>query len=62
MRWLSREQVPAVELLENGISVDSRSIAARGDVEVPRWLLEQSVAITNHRYGNVGAGPRPQIS
>jgi len=62
VRWLSREQVPAVELLENGISVDSRSIAARGDVEVPRWLLEQSVAITNHRYGNVGAGPRPQIS
>lgn len=61
VRWLSREALPAVELLEKGISVDPRSIAARGDVETPRWLLEQSVAITNHRYGNVGAGPRPQI-
>jgi len=62
VRWLSAEKVPTSELLEKGVSVDPREIAARGDVELPRWLLEQSVSITNHRYGNVGAGPRPRIT
>jgi RHH-type proline utilization regulon transcriptional repressor/proline dehydrogenase/delta 1-pyrroline-5-carboxylate dehydrogenase len=61
VRWLESKKAPTVELLRKGISVDSRPIAARGDVEMPRWLLEQSVSITNHRYGNVGAGPRPQV-
>ena len=61
VRWLSSEEPPILALLEKGISIDRRPIAARGDVEVPRWLLEQSVSITNHRYGNVGAGPQPKI-
>ena len=61
VRWLSKNQAPALELLERGISLDCRRIASRGDIEAPRWLLEQSVAITNHRYGNVGAGPVPKI-
>ncbi len=61
VRWLSSEEPPTHALLQKGISVDPRPIAARGDVEMPRWLLEQSVSITNHRYGNVGAGPHPQI-
>jgi RHH-type proline utilization regulon transcriptional repressor/proline dehydrogenase/delta 1-pyrroline-5-carboxylate dehydrogenase len=58
-RWLSREVAPTVELLELGVTVDRRPIAQRGDIEMPRWLLEQSVAITHHRYGNVNAGPKP---
>jgi len=62
VRWLGRESAPTVALLKKGISVDSRPLAARGDVEMPRWLLEQSVSITNHRYGNVGAGPRPRLT
>ncbi len=61
LRWLSKEVMPAHKFFELGISTDSRSIAARGDVELVRWLLEQSISITNHRYGNIGAGPRPQI-
>ena len=59
VRWLSAEPAPSVELLAHGVSVDRRPLAQRGDVEMARWLLEQSVAITNHRYGNVHGGPKP---
>ena len=59
VRWLSKESAPTVALLEHGVSVDPRPIAQRGDVEMARWLLEQSVSITHHRYGNVNAGPKP---
>lgn len=58
VRWLSSECAPVAELLELGISTDTRSIAQNVKVELPRWLREQSVSITNHRYGNIGAGPR----
>ena len=61
VRWLRDGAAPIAELLTRGISVDVRPIAARGDVETPRWLLEQSVSITNHRYGNVGGGPQPEL-
>ena len=61
VRWLSSQTPPSIELLARGISIDIRAIAARGDIETPRWLLEQSVSITNHRYGNIGAGPRPEF-
>ena len=59
VRWLSNETAPTVELLTRGVTVDRRPLAQRGDIEMPRWLLEQSVAITHHRYGNVNAGPKP---
>lgn len=59
VRWLSRETAPVVELLEHGIPTDRRSLAQSSEVEGPRWLLEQSVAMTRHRYGNVNAGPKP---
>ena len=62
VRWLSGERAPAVELLDRGISLDSRPIAQSGGIELTRWLREQSIAITNHRYGNVGAGPRPKLN
>jgi RHH-type proline utilization regulon transcriptional repressor/proline dehydrogenase/delta 1-pyrroline-5-carboxylate dehydrogenase len=61
VRWLTKESAPTLELLAKGISVDRRPLAQRGDIEMPRWLLEQSVSITNHRYGNIGAGPRPHV-
>jgi RHH-type proline utilization regulon transcriptional repressor/proline dehydrogenase/delta 1-pyrroline-5-carboxylate dehydrogenase len=60
VRWLSREDAPTAALLERGVSIDRRELAQAGAVELSRWLLEQSVAITNHRYGNVHAGPKPQ--
>jgi RHH-type proline utilization regulon transcriptional repressor/proline dehydrogenase/delta 1-pyrroline-5-carboxylate dehydrogenase len=60
VRWLSAEEPPAVALLEHGVTVDRRPLAQRGDIEMARWLHEQSVAITHHRYGNVNAGPKPR--
>ena len=60
VRWLSSEVAPRAELLARGVSLDTRPIAQRGDVEFPRWLLEQSVSITHHRYGNVNGGPKPR--
>jgi len=59
VRWLSHEVPPRAALLAKGISLDARPIAQRGDIEVPRWLLEQSVCITYHRYGNTNGGPKP---
>jgi RHH-type proline utilization regulon transcriptional repressor/proline dehydrogenase/delta 1-pyrroline-5-carboxylate dehydrogenase len=59
VRWLSGEKAPRKELLAKGVSLDGRPVAQRGDIEAPRWLLEQSVAITYHRYGNVNGGPKP---
>jgi RHH-type proline utilization regulon transcriptional repressor/proline dehydrogenase/delta 1-pyrroline-5-carboxylate dehydrogenase len=58
VRWLSSEEVPELALLELGISIDKREIADSAAVEMPRWLREQSISITNHRYGNIGAAPQ----
>jgi RHH-type proline utilization regulon transcriptional repressor/proline dehydrogenase/delta 1-pyrroline-5-carboxylate dehydrogenase len=59
VRWFSSEPAPVLELLHHGVSTDRRRLAQSGAVEGPRWLLEQSVAVTRHRYGNVNAGPKP---
>ncbi len=59
VRWLSVDEPPTPELVSLGVTVDRRPLAQDGAVEGPRWLLEQSVSITNNRYGAVGAGPRP---
>jgi RHH-type proline utilization regulon transcriptional repressor/proline dehydrogenase/delta 1-pyrroline-5-carboxylate dehydrogenase len=67
IRWLpgkesGTEQNSVVEqALKLGISVDFHPLAQRGEIEVPRWLLEQSVAISSHRYGNPHAGPKPKV-
>jgi len=62
VRWLSSEKAPRAELLAKGVSLDPRPVAQRGDIEAPRWLLEQSVAITYHRYGNTNGGPKPECN
>jgi RHH-type proline utilization regulon transcriptional repressor/proline dehydrogenase/delta 1-pyrroline-5-carboxylate dehydrogenase len=59
VRWLSEEVAPTSALLERGVTTDRRPLTQAGDVEGPRWLSEQSVAMTRHRYGNVNAGPKP---
>lgn len=61
VRWLSGEVPPAAALLERGVTTDRRTLAQAGAVEGPRWVLEQSVAVTNHRYGNTGAGPKVHV-
>jgi RHH-type transcriptional regulator, proline utilization regulon repressor / proline dehydrogenase / delta 1-pyrroline-5-carboxylate dehydrogenase len=62
VRWLASSKPPIYELLQRGISVDHRPVAQRGDIEAPRWLIEQSVSITYHRYGNPNGGPKPACS
>ena len=62
VRWLASSKPPVLEMLQQGISVDHRPVAQRGDIEAPRWLIEQSVAITYHRYGNPNGGPKPACS
>jgi RHH-type transcriptional regulator, proline utilization regulon repressor / proline dehydrogenase / delta 1-pyrroline-5-carboxylate dehydrogenase len=62
VRWLASGKPPIYEMLKRGISVDHRPIAQRGDIEAPRWLVEQSVSITYHRYGNPNGGPKPACS
>ncbi|QLL23032.1 aldehyde dehydrogenase [Actinobacteria bacterium IMCC25003] len=62
VRWLASSKPPIYEEMLKGISVDHRPIAQRGDIETPRWLIEQSVAITHHRYGNPNGGPKPACS
>ena len=62
VRWLSAEIPPVYELMLNGISCDRRPITSRGDIEISRWFLEQSVSITQHRYGNTNAGPKPDCA
>ncbi len=61
VRWLSSEIPPTSELIDLGITLDTRPMTQVGGVELTRWLREQSIAITNHRYGNVGTGPNPKI-
>ena len=60
VRWLASSPAPILELMKRGITIDRRPIAQRGDIEAPRWLQEQSIAITYHRYGNINGGPKPQ--
>jgi RHH-type transcriptional regulator, proline utilization regulon repressor / proline dehydrogenase / delta 1-pyrroline-5-carboxylate dehydrogenase len=59
VRWLSAEEPPVHQLMMNGVSCDRRPVTSRGDIELSRWFLEQSVSITQHRYGNTNAGPKP---
>ncbi len=63
VRWLSGEDAGDLALvaLDAGVSVDRRPIAGSVAVEAPRWMHEQSVCMTAHRYGNVGAGPQPRV-
>ncbi len=63
VRWLSGEDPGALPLaaVEAGVGFDRRPLAAAVAVEGPRWMHEQSVCVTAHRYGNVGAGPQPRV-
>lgn len=63
VRWLSAEDPGdlAVTALEAGVTFDRRPVAGSVEVEGPRWMREQSVCVTAHRYGNVGAGPQPRV-
>ena len=36
-----------------GIAVDDAPAVGAPEIELPRWLREQSVTITNHRHGRI---------
>jgi len=38
---------------ERGITVDDNPLCGHGRIELVRWLREQSVSETRHRYGNL---------
>jgi RHH-type proline utilization regulon transcriptional repressor/proline dehydrogenase/delta 1-pyrroline-5-carboxylate dehydrogenase len=40
-----------------GLNWIQAPLSADGAVELPRWLREQAVSETRHRYGNVIAAP-----
>ncbi len=63
VRWLSGEDPGDLALvgLDAGVNLDRRPVAGTVAVEAPRWMHEQSVCVTAHRYGNVGAGPQPRV-
>ena len=43
------------------IPVDDAPVVPHGRIELLRWVREQAVSVTTHRYGNVGAGPVPDL-
>jgi RHH-type transcriptional regulator, proline utilization regulon repressor / proline dehydrogenase / delta 1-pyrroline-5-carboxylate dehydrogenase len=44
---------------EHEVHVDDAPVVADGRIELLHWCREQSVSVTNHRYGNVGIAPVP---
>ena len=44
-----------------GIALDEQPVLPHGRLELLRYVREQAVSVTAHRYGNVGAGPVPDL-
>lgn len=61
VRWCASEVAPTRQFLVAGVAYDTRPLTNVVAVELPRWLREQSVSISNHRHGNVGMGPKPRV-
>ena len=61
IRWISRDKEIPKYIVSSGVNVDDRDLMQSGRQELLCWVKEQSISITNHRYGNVGAGPQPFI-
>lgn len=49
------------EVAQRGIVIDHSAFVTDGRIELLRWVKEQCVTITNHRYGNIGAAPCPPV-
>ncbi len=56
IRWLTKSYIP-IELFELNASIDNSKITQNPEKELLSWVREQSVSITNHRYGNTGFSP-----
>ena len=58
-RWLATNKEIPKQILNSETTVDDRILMQNGSQELLCWVKEQSISITNHRYGNIGAGPQP---
>jgi len=58
VRWLSREPAPEW-IYKYNFSLDTNHIVQNSQREIFSWVREQSISITNHRYGNIGFSPVP---
>ena len=56
VRWLSREPAPEW-IYKYNFPVDTNHIVQNPQRELFSWVREQSISITNHRYGNIGFSP-----
>ena len=56
VRWLSTEPVPEW-IYKYNFSVDTNHIVQNPQIELFSWVRQQSISITNHRYGNIGFSP-----
>ena len=56
VRWLSREPAPEW-IYKYNFSLDTNQIVQNSQRELFSWVREQSISITNHRYGNIGFSP-----
>ena len=61
IRWISSDKEIPRYIFSSGVTVDDRDLMQSGSQELLCWVKEQSISITNHRYGNIGAGPQPFI-
>jgi RHH-type transcriptional regulator, proline utilization regulon repressor / proline dehydrogenase / delta 1-pyrroline-5-carboxylate dehydrogenase len=60
LRLLGVDDDPAIDILRAAahaadIAVDDGDPVGAPEIELPRWLREQSVTVTMHRHGRVGA-------
>ena len=59
IRWIATSQEIPTQIFNSGATVDERGLSQNGKQELLCWVKEQSISITNHRYGNIGSGPQP---
>ena len=59
IRWIARSHEIPTQIFNSGATVDERGLSQNGKQELLCWVKEQSISITNHRYGNIGSGPQP---
>ena len=59
IRWISTNKEIPTHIFNSGATVDERGLSQNGKQELLCWVKEQSISITNHRYGNIGSGPQP---
>ena len=65
LRLLSADSVAAIALrraaFDAGVTVDGTEPVADGRIELRRWLREQAISITAHRYGSSNGAPMPRL-